>query len=255
MKLIAKLILLGLVLVIVAMISALTAMQFAIHTREVPVPNLVGKTVADAQRAALSSGLEVQVERQYYSPDVPEGRIMSQVPDPGTKVRRGWQLRVAQSLGPQRVAIPDLSGETSRAAELNIERRGLELGTRAAIPTANAPPDQVIAQSPPANASGVAAPRISLLLSASPAPGAYVMPNLVGQSLGSATQILENAGMRIGTIKVTVPGAAPNTGQQGAPAATQGDSTPSPTSLILSHDPVAGQKIIAGSAVNFEVSR
>jgi eukaryotic-like serine/threonine-protein kinase len=252
-KLIAKLVLLGLVLVIVAMISALTAMQFAIHTREVPVPDLVGKTVVDAQRAAIASGLEVQVERQYYSPTVPEGKIMSQVPDPGTKVRRGWQLRVAQSLGPQRVAIPDLSGETSRAAELNIERRGLELGATAAIGTASAPPDQVIAQSPPANASGVAAPRISLLLSTAPAPGAYVMPNLVGQSLGSATQILQTAGMRVGTVKVPAAGASPNPTQPGATPPP--DATPSPTSLILSHDPAAGQKIIAGSAVNFEVTR
>ena len=256
MKLIAKLILLALVLVIVAMISALTAMQFAIHTREVPVPNLVGKSVTEAQRAALASGLELQVERQYYSPTVPEGKIMSQVPDPGTKVRRGWQLRVAQSLGPQRVAIPDLSGETSRAAELNIERRGLELGATAAIPTASAPPDQVIAQSPPPNASGVAAPRISLLLSAAPVPGAYVMPNLVGQSLGSATQILETAGMHVGTVKVTAPGTTPNTTQSPPANATPPpDTNPSPTSLILSQDPAPGQKIIAGSPVNLEVTR
>jgi beta-lactam-binding protein with PASTA domain len=254
-KLIAKIALLGLVLVIVAMISALTAMQFAIHTREVPVPNLAGKTVAEAQRLALASALDLQVERQYYSPSVPEGKIMSQVPDPGTKVRRGWQLRVAQSLGPQRVAIPDLSGETSRAAQLNIERRGLELGATAAIPTLSAPPDQVIAQSPPPNASGVAAPRISLLLSAAPAPGAYVMPNLVGQSLGSATEILKTAGMRVGTVKVTAPGATPNTTQQATPTATPPPDATSPTSLILSQDPAPGQKIIAGSAVNFEVTR
>lgn len=253
MKLIAKLVLLGLVLVIVAMVSALTAMQFAIHTREVSVPNLVGKSVADAQRAALAAGLELQVERQYYSPEVPEGKIMSQVPDPGTKVRRGWQLRVAQSLGPQRVAIPDLSGETSRAAELNIERRGLELGATAAIPTTSAPPDQVIAQSPPANANGVAAPRISLLLSAALAPGAYVMPNLVGQTVQSATQILQNAGMRVGTVKVTTAGTTPNTTP--ASASPPSDAAPAATSLILSQDPAAGQKIMAGSAVNFEVTR
>lgn len=254
-RIIAKLVLLGLVLVIVAMISALTAMQFAVHTREVPVPNLVGKSVTEAQRAALASGLELQVERQYYSPTVPEGKIMSQVPDPDTKVRRGWQLRVAQSLGPQRVAIPDLSGETARAAQLNIERRGLELGATAAIPTGSAPPDQVIAQSPPPNASGVAAPRISLLLSAAPAPGAYVMPNLVGQSLEAATQILQTASMRVGTVKVTAAGATPNTTQPSTSNPTSPETTASRTSLILSQDPAAGQKIVAGSAVNFEVTQ
>jgi eukaryotic-like serine/threonine-protein kinase len=254
-KVIAKLVLLGLVLVIVAMISALTAMQFAIHTREVPVPNLIGDTVVDAQRAAAAGGFEVQVERQYYSPDIPEGKIMSQVPDPGTKVRRGWQLRVAQSLGPQRVAIPDLGGETARAAQLNIERRGLQLGAVAALPMPSAPPEQVIAQSPPANASGVAAPRISLLLSAVPGPVAYVMPNLVGQSLGSATQILQTARMRLGTVTVTSPSASNSPQSSSSTASPPSDANPSATSLILSQDPAAGQKIIAGSAVNFEVTR
>ncbi len=251
MKVIAKLVLLGLVLVMVAMISALTAMRFAIHGHEVAVPNLVGLSLPEAQRVSLASGLQLQIERQYYSPTVPEGKIMSQVPDPTTKVRRGWQVRVAQSMGPQRVAIPDLTGETSRAAELNIERRGLELGATATLPTGSTPADQVIAQSPPANASGVATPRISLLLSAPPQPVAYLMPNLVGQSLGAATQILQTAGMRLGAVKTATTQATQGT----TPAPDSSEPAPSPTSLIVSQDPAAGQKITAGSAVNFQVSR
>ena len=76
-------------------------------------------------------GLQFDIERQYYSPQIPEGRIMSQLPLPGTKVRRGWQVRVAQSLGPQRVAIPDVTKESERAAELNIRRRGLDVASTA----------------------------------------------------------------------------------------------------------------------------
>src|SRR5574337_848251 len=97
--------LMALVLLTVALISALTAMRFAIHGREVTIPKLIGMAPVEAQRAAAPSGLQVVVERQYYSANVPEGRIMSQVPQPGTKVRRGWRIRVAESLGPQRVAI------------------------------------------------------------------------------------------------------------------------------------------------------
>ena len=117
MKSFFRVALLALLLVIVALVSALTAMRFAIHGQEVAVPALVGLTPADAERAAAALGLQVQIERQYYSPQIPEGRITSQLPTPGTKVRRGWDLRVAQSLGPQRVAIPDVGGESERAAE------------------------------------------------------------------------------------------------------------------------------------------
>src|SRR3989441_10962404 len=118
---------LALVLVMVALVSALTAMRFAIHGQEVAVPGVIGMSPAEADRAVAGLGLQIEIERQYYSPQIAEGRIMSQLPLPGTKVRRGWQVRVAQSLGPIRVAIPDVTGQSQRAAELNVKRRGLEL--------------------------------------------------------------------------------------------------------------------------------
>src|ERR1700757_606119 len=178
-----RFVLLALVLIVVAMLSALTAMRLAIHGQEVTVPPLVGMAPADAERTAAGLGLQMSIERQYYSPQIPEGKIMSQLPSPGTKVRRGWQVRVAQSLGPMRVAIPDVAGESERAAELNIRRRGLEVASTAEVQMPGRSADQVLAQSPPANASQVAAPKISLLVAGVLGPPAYVMPNFVGQPL------------------------------------------------------------------------
>src|SRR5271168_3820220 len=146
---------LALVLVIVAMVSALTAMRFAIHGQEVAVPPLLGLSPGEAERAVSGLGLQMSIERQYYSPQIPDGRIMSQLPLPGAKVRRGWQVRVAESLGPQRVAIPDVTKQSERAAEWNIKRRGLDLTSTAQMQLPGTPADQVIAQSPPANASQV----------------------------------------------------------------------------------------------------
>src|ERR1700735_2787693 len=154
----------ALVLVVVAMVSALTAMRLAIHGQEVSVPPLVGLAPAEAEKTTGGLGLQMTVERQYYSPQIPEGRIMSQLPLPGTKVRRGWQVRVAQSLGPTRVAIPDVTGESEHAAELNIRRRGLDVSSMAEVEAAGIPADQVLAQSPTANATQVVAPKISLLI-------------------------------------------------------------------------------------------
>src|SRR5438552_8962757 len=99
------------------MFSALMAMRFAIHGGEVAVPKLVGLTPADAERAVAGLGLNVVIERQYYSAEIAEGKILSQIPPSDTRVRRGWQVRVAQSLGPQRVAIPDVIGQSGRAAD------------------------------------------------------------------------------------------------------------------------------------------
>ena len=153
MKSFLRFAILALTLVLVALGSALTAMRFAIHGQEVEVPALVGLSPVDAGRLVSGLGLQLEVERQYYSPQIAEGRIMSQLPLPGAKVRRGWQVRVAQSLGPQRVAIPDVTKQSERAAEWNIRRRGLDLASAAEMQLPGIPADQVLAQSPPPNAS------------------------------------------------------------------------------------------------------
>src|ERR1039458_1476167 len=246
-----RMLLLALVLVTVALVSALTAMRLAIHGREVAIPKLVGMSPFEAERAGAASGLLVVVERQFYSPDIPEGKIMTQMPPPGTKVRRGWSIRVAQSLGPQRVAIPDVTGGSERIAELNIRRRGLSLGSVAHVNLPDVPLDQVISQSPPANASGVPAPKISALVSDGPEPLIYVMPNLTGQPLGSAMLALQDAGIKVGKVSVLPPPSPLE--PQTAPVAPSAVSEPSAASMIVTQTPAPGQKIVAGSAVNFEV--
>src|SRR2546425_10774429 len=123
-----QMLLLSLVLLTVALVSALTAMRFAIHGREVTIPKLVGMTPLEAERAVAVSGLEVVVERQFYSPDIPEGRIMSQVPLAGVKVGRGGAIRLAQKLGPQPEAGPRRAGGGERGAGGNGPRRGAAPG-------------------------------------------------------------------------------------------------------------------------------
>ncbi len=233
---------LALVLVVVALVSALTAMRFAIHGQEVEVPTVIGLTPSDAERSVAGLGLEIQVERQYYSPTIPEGRIMTQMPLPGTKVRRGWQLRVARSMGPQRVSIPDVTQQSERAAELNIRRRGLEVGSTAEIQLPGTPADRVLAQSPPANASQVSAPQTNL--------------NCVGQPLGSVSRSLQDAGFRLGTVSMARPqsNAASNSDTaSGAPSISLAPQQPSPASIVVTQWPPAGQKVLAGAVLNFEV--
>jgi eukaryotic-like serine/threonine-protein kinase len=270
MKPLFRIALLGLAMVLVAMMSALTAMRFAIHGQEVKVPALIGLTPAEAERTLTGSGLQLEIERQYYSPQIPEGRIMTQLPLPGTRVRRGWQVRAAQSMGPQRVSIPDVTGESERAAELNIRRRGLELSSTAEIPMLGIPSDQVLAQSPPANAGQVAAPKTSLLITIPPEPQAFVMPSFLGQTLGTATRTLQDAGFKLGNVTLAPPTITPAanapvanvpssaSGSQPAtpsPIPTSGapSSQPLPSSIIVTQFPLPGQKVLEGAVVNFEV--
>jgi beta-lactam-binding protein with PASTA domain len=252
MKPLFRFAMLALVLVVVALGSALTAMRFAIHGQEVEVPAIVGMTPSDAEHAVAGLGLQIEVERQYYSPQIPEGRIMTQLPPRGTKVRRGWQVRVAQSLGPQRVSIPDVTRQSERAAEWNIQRRGLEVASTAEMRVPGTPADQVLAQSPPANASQVEAPRTSLLVTVAADPPAYVMPSFVGQSLGTASRTLEDAGFKLGNVSMAPPVVSAEA-LTTAPAVSAAPLQTSPASTIIMQTPPAGQKVLAGAVVNFEV--
>lgn len=267
---------LALVLVLVAMVSALTAMRLAIHGQEVAVPALVGMTPSEAERATGGLGLQMSVERQYYSANIPDGRIMSQLPLPGVKVRRGWQVRLAQSLGPTRVTIPDVTGQSEHAAELNIRRRGLDIASTTELEVPGIPPDQVLAQSPPAKTADILAPNISLLVTANAEPQAFVMPSFIGQTLGSVSQTLQDAGFRLGNVTVApppisevadanaasaaasqTPGSTPSsTPPTNVPAATPAQppaAEPSPGSVVVYQSPAPGQKVAAGAIVSLAV--
>lgn len=256
MRNILRYFLLTLVLIIVALLSALTAMRLAIHGREVSVPNLRGKTPAEAHGIADSTGLTVSVERSYYSATVPEGKVLSQAPAPGTMVRRGWELRLALSLGPQRVTVPQVVGGSERAANLTLAQRGIEIESIARVALAPAPGDQVVGQDPLANSTNLSAPKVSLLIAQGESPAAFVMPSFVGQPLGTVTNALHDAGFSVGKITVAVPSPSPDNSGPQAEAGAPGPliaTTSSPASIIISQEPPAGAKVIAGSAINFVV--
>ncbi len=67
-------------LVVVALVSAITTMHFAIHGAEVKVPGLKGMTVAEARSQTAGLRLNLEVDDRFYSADVAAGHILSQSP-------------------------------------------------------------------------------------------------------------------------------------------------------------------------------
>lgn len=235
-------VLLGLVLLLVFCASALLAMRFAIHGREVRVPRLSGLTPADAERVAMAQGLVLSIESHFYTVGIPEGRIASQSPAPGALVRRGWKVVAAESLGRQHAAIPNLIGQSQHAASINVSRRGLEIGSVGMLHWPGAQPGMVVAQSPSPNAKDVASPRINLLVAAPNNAQQYVMPSFLGKSLGDVTDALENAGFTVGEVRML------GTGPFSRDAATRPAS-----GTVTKQRPSPGQKVAAGTVIDLDV--
>jgi len=178
-------------------------------------------------------------------------------------------------MGPQRVVIPDLIGNSERAAEINIRKRGLELGSIATATIPNAPADQIIGQSPPANAVNVSEPKISLLLAGSEDRPSFVMPDLIGQSEDNAVNVIVGAGLHVSGIKsqsAPAPagpspqanasaGAQPTSPAtpQATPAAPQQASSPESvpigTRMVVRTYPGAGQRVFQGQGIGLEVTQ
>lgn len=239
-----------LLLVAVGLMAAIVTMHFAIHGAEVQIPALKGMTVADARSETSGLGLNLDVDNRYYSSDVAAGHILSQSPDPGTVVRREWNVRVSESLGPQKVDVPDAVGSAERVADLELRRAGLELGVTARIPIA-APDGAVLAQDPPAHAQDIAQPTVNLLVAAPGAekPDGYVMPDLAGRPAIGAQADLTRAGIKSAPLKF-VDVNVPDVGNGSAPPAA-----PIAPGSVIAQSPPAGSRIDQDTTVALSVAR
>jgi beta-lactam-binding protein with PASTA domain len=76
------------------------------------------------------------------------------------------------------------------------------------------------------------------------------MPSFIGQPLGTVNLTLLDAGFHVGAVTVSpgLPEITNSPTPQQAPP-----SQPSPASIVVSQSPTPGQRINAGTSINFEV--
>ncbi len=237
-----RFVLVTMMLIFIATISAVITMRFAIHGAEVKIPDFKGLTIAEATQKAAVLGVNMSLDGQLYSTELPAGRVLTQSPAPGTVVRQEWQVRVTGSLGPQRVAIPNVLGEQERLASISIRRVGLEVGAIAHIPDAQVPSGTVISQNPLPNAEGVERPSVSILVAdAEPeAPNAFIMPDYSGKPAAAAAADLSRAGLMMPSERDALP--APDSSQAVAPG------------MVVRQSPAPGERVTTKTAVVFDVA-
>lgn len=187
-----------------AFLSAITAIRFAIHGREVEMPKLVGKSAADAQTMLASRGLGMRIADRVYS-DLQVNEVVRQSPQEGVRMKVGQNAHVVISLGPRKVTIPQLEGKSLRAARIELLRAGLQVGEISSTHLADFQTDAVVLQDPPPGSSAVSL-HVNLLVSQGAQEQAYVMPFLVGLSATEAQRQLGAVGLRAAKVN---PQAAP----------------------------------------------
>lgn len=216
------------------LIFAAAAMRVAVRSREVPVPDLKGRSLNEASLLLADAGLAMRAdERRRIDPSIPEGHVVAQEPQPGGTLRTNRGVRVYVSAGPRASNLPDVVGQSERGAALVLEQNQIAIARVDEIRSARYALDTVVAQNPPA---GAPVGTVSLLVNRGERGTTYVMPDLIGLRGDAAAEMLRSSGFRVSVV-----------GQQPYPGI--------PAGIVLRQNPQPGFQVGPGEPIALEVSR
>jgi len=95
---------------------------------KVIVPSLAGLTVKEATSELADLGLDLKVEREEFSEDIPENRVIKSSPAGGGRISPDGTVEVTVSKGKERYIVPTLQGLKIEIAEGLISDNNLVVG-------------------------------------------------------------------------------------------------------------------------------
>ena len=159
----------------------------------VTVPDLF-KMTEDGAKAALKElrlGVNVQTGT---SDDVPEGQVYDQSPAAGTKVDVHTQVTINISSGKEKFSLDDVTGMQYQQAQAQLENDGLVVSLEFDY-SDSVGSDKVISTSPKAGSQVAKGDTITITASKGKETKTTTVPNLLGQDIDDAIQMIKDAGL------------------------------------------------------------
>ena len=195
---------------------------------QVPVPQLINKTQAQARSLIGDAGLTVGPIDRENSETVPAGKVIRQDPEPDTYVDPDTPVGFTISLGVPEVTVPPVVGLDKAAAKAQLEADGFEV--RLEEKESDEPAGQVVETDPPANASVEKGSTVVVFYS----DGPEEVPDVVGLMQSEAKNKIRSAGFEPRVL-------------------TDPEST-EPAGTVTDQSPAAGETASEGSTVTILVS-
>ena len=195
---------------------------------QIAVPDLVGKTLQEAQ-SQVGNNFDIRVAKRVDN-QRPVNTILSQDPQ-GGKAERGSTITVT-AVGTQVADVPSVVRQTSAAAQQHLKDAGFE----AAVQKKESSFDQeglVMHQIPQGGTSAEVGSRVTITVGSG--PSSVKVPDLSGSTPGQAAAILRQVGLALGDQ-------------------SQGPSNEVPQGQIIGQRPAAGTAVEPGSKVSVTVS-
>ena len=119
-------VLIFLVLVAIVLLSSVAMNIITRHGTHREVPNFTGVKIAEAQRMARSSKLEIIINDSLFVPAYEGGIVLDQLPKAGVDVKAGRKVYVTiNSFREKMVRVPYVAGRSLRQAKNMLEVAGL----------------------------------------------------------------------------------------------------------------------------------
>ncbi len=166
---------------------------------EIPVPNVIGKPMAEAVRILEAQQLVARKSVVQPSYKYPQGTVIMTNPPPGNIVREGRNIYLTISGGGPQVTMPNLRGHSLRDARITLEHYDLRIGKITYDPSSQ-PEETIISQSIPPGKNVAKGSVVDLSVSGGEGSLQVSVPYVIGLSLEEAqTRLMEN-GLRLGKI-------------------------------------------------------
>jgi serine/threonine-protein kinase len=196
------------------------------------VPDVVGAKESAAVSTLTAAGFTVAVTDRQFSEKVPVGEVISTDPQTGAGARKGSQVALIVSLGPERYEVPRVRGSSPEEATGTLAATNLRVAGQRREYHDSVDSGTVIATAPPRGTEVKRDTGVTLIVSKGPAP--VTVPTVSGMDQSSATMQLEGLGLQVRT-------------------STQ-QSTSVAEGLAIGTDPAAGATLHRGDRIGLIVS-
>jgi len=143
-------------------------LQVSSGPEERPVPDVSGRTVAEASNILGQNGFTV-TQRSEPSTTVEEGRVIGTEPPADTPLPKGATVTLVVSSGPPEVEVPLVEGLTESGARTTIEGEGLTFASTTTATCSPADDGEVVDQNPDAGTAVDPGTTVTVTVCAPPA--------------------------------------------------------------------------------------
>ncbi|MFD5893618.1 PASTA domain-containing protein [Streptomyces sp. NPDC060366] len=160
----------------------------------VRVPDLAGKSLADAKDALKKVGLAPGVVARSFDEETDQGDIIRTQPKAGTELRPDAGVALVVSKG-RPVHMPDVTGQSEEEATASLEDAGLDV--KVAAERVNSPEESGAVAKQSAKEGSKLARGDTVTLTISKGPRMLAVPDVTGKSIDAATGELNDAGFEV----------------------------------------------------------